>query len=419
MKNLLSISLVLLITATVSAQKINLTDCVKAAITTSHIVKNKSIYKTYYNLARKLNYLPNYPAISLNGKAAYQSDVVEFDFDLPIAGLSFPEIPHAQFQTSLDINQRLYDWGLTQALLEQNNISEQIQLLEIDITEDDIEKHIIELYLSILLSKGELTIHESIIATIDASISEVTKAVEHGMLISADIYKLENQKLVAEQKIIEISSKLNSAIARLSLLTGLPINHDSNFTMPEEQSQNWEIERPENLLFGYKKDALDILSRKMEIGRMSQMLAFSQLGYGRPGLNILSDQWDVFFIAGVKIKWEVLDYKKTKTIRNQISLQQEVISNQEEDFDMQLRSRIIELNKRIEAINQLIIKDLELVESSENISASSRERLSQGVASSREFIQDINAEKIYRINLELHKIQLVHAKLNMKSLTGN
>lgn len=419
MRKFLLINCAFLVMTMVAAQEVSLEKCVQEAKANSHLLRNESIYQSYYSLGDQINKLSNYPHLSLNGKAVYQSDVVEIDFDIPIAGVSFPQMPHAQYQTNININQRLYDWGLTRLLNDRNALEIDMKAADMTITGNLIEKSVNGIYLAILLSKKQLLIQDLVLVNIQASLTEVSKAVDNGVLLPSDLHKLQNLKLEAEQGRIEIDARLESLIGQMSLLTNMNLSKKNSFSVPGLPNSVWSLKRPENMKFAYQKEMLDIQSRKIEKSRMPQMFAFAQMGYGRPGLNFLSDQWDTYFIGGISVDWEIWDYGRAKKLKNQIRLQQEIIDNNEMDFNLQLQTRILDLNNSISAVNKLIVKDVELVENSAKVTESSKMRLAQGVVTSSEFIQDLNKEKLYRYNLELHKIQLVKAQLNMKSLTGN
>ncbi|MCD6347102.1 MAG: TolC family protein [Bacteroidales bacterium] len=375
MRNLVLIFCFFIVIPKVVAQEVSLSKCVQEAKANSHLLRNESVYRSYFSLGDQINQLSNYPRLSLNGKALYQSDVVEFDFDIPIAGISFPQMPHAQYQSNININQRLYDWGLTDLLNEGNALQMKMTASDMEIISNRIEQMVNGIYLAILLSKRRLLIQELVISTVQASIDEVSKAVDNGVLLPSDLHKLQNLRIEAEQERIEINAKLGSLIGQLNLLTDLDISKDDIFSVPETSSDKWTLHRPENMKFTYQQELFDIQSRKIDKVRMPQMVAFSQFGYGRPGLNFLSDQWDTYFIGGISFDWEIWDYGRSKKMKNQIRLQQEIISNQEKDFNLHLQTEILNLSNLISATNNLIIKDVELVENSAKITKSSKMRL--------------------------------------------
>ena len=73
----------------------------------------------------------------------------------------------------------------------------------------------------------------------------------------------------------------------------------------------------------------------------------------------------------------------------------------------------------MEKYEQMIVQDKEMVNISEKIRNLSSIRLNEGVVSSAEYLDDVNAEKMARLNLEVHKIQWIKAIINYYTEMGN
>jgi hypothetical protein len=69
-------------------------------------------------------------------------------------------------------------------------------------------------------------------------------------------------------------------------------------------------------------------------------------------------------------------------------------------------------------IESLLESDEQLIVLREKIKKAAAAKLVNGVISSTEFLAELNAERKARINFEMHKIQLVHAKINFLTITG-
>ena len=90
---------------------LQLTDCYEQARNMSPLQQQELMHQQIYELNLD-NHQSNYlPQLSLNGTGTYQSEVITIPGSTMIP--EYPQIPKAQFQVSLDLNQNIYDGGLT------------------------------------------------------------------------------------------------------------------------------------------------------------------------------------------------------------------------------------------------------------------------------------------------------------------
>ena len=73
----------------------------------------------------------------------------------------------------------------------------------------------------------------------------------------------------------------------------------------------------------------------------------------------------------------------------------------------------------IRKTERLIKRDEEIIELRAKISSSSSSQLGNGIITSTEYITELNAESKAKLDLEVHKIELVKAKLDYQSTLGN
>ena len=73
------------------------------------------------------------------------------------------------------------------------------------------------------------------------------------------------------------------------------------------------INRPELRALDAKSDLLELQNKQLTAGLMPRIGAFFQGGYGRPGLNMLEDSFSPFYVAGVRLSWNM---GKLYTLKN-------------------------------------------------------------------------------------------------------
>ena len=80
-----------------------------------------------------------------------------------------------------------------------------------------------------------------------------------------------------------------------------------------------------------------------------------------------------------------------------------------------MQNKIAEIRK----IEEMISRDLQIIELREKISKSTSSQLDNGVITSTEYLTELNAESKSKLYLQAHKIQMVKAKLDYKATIGN
>jgi len=151
---------------------------------------------------------------------------------------------------------------------------------------------------------------------------------------------------------------------------------------------------------------------------MPKLYGFGQAGYGRPGLNMLSNNFDKFYIVGAKLSWTPWDWSQSKRDRKIIDLQKQMIDNQKDAFIKGISIQSQNEIGNIKKIEILITKDMEIIQLREKILLSSSSKLQNGTIKSADYIDDLTNETQARIDLKRHQVQLIMAKFNYLVITG-
>jgi len=149
------------------------------------------------------------------------------------------------------------------------------------------------------------------------------------------------------------------------------------------------------------------------------LFGFGQIGYGKPGLNMLSDQFDSFYIVGAKVTWSITDMWKTSRDRKIISIQKDMVVVQEEIFKNAQDVQIEKEKADIEKYGSLIVKSREILRLRESIAQKSSSKFENGVITSNDYLTDQNAKTQTQISYDNYKLQLVKARINLLTLSGN
>lgn len=94
---------------------------------------------------------------------------------------------------------------------------------------------------------------------------------------------------------------------------------------------------------------------------MPQFSLFAQGGYANPGLNMLQDKFQAYYIVGARLNWNFGALYSFKNDRKKIHTEQEMIRNQQETFLFNTRLQLTEQTSAIQALHQQMTEDDEMI----------------------------------------------------------
>jgi outer membrane protein TolC len=165
----------------------------------------------------------------------------------------------------------------------------------------------------------------------------------------------------------------------------------------------------------------DVLSHQSKITGLAntpKLSAFAQGGYGRPGLNMLDNQFDFFYLAGLRFNWTIWNWRYNKTEQQTIALQQRSLAKQSETFVMGAQSQLLQQNAEIRNLENALAKDQNIVELRKRVREVSSAQVDNGVLTVHDYLSDLSAETQAVISRKTHEIQLVYAIINYNTTKG-
>jgi outer membrane protein TolC len=249
---------------------------------------------------------------------------------------------------------------------------------------------------------------------------QVQARVKNGAVLSTNADVIQAELLKAEQQQIELKAQRNASLQMLALLTGLPLTENTNLITPEVNiNTTASLEnRPETTLFNYQRQSIEASKDLAGIKLNPQFSAFAQLGYGRPGLNLLDNSFTDFYILGARLHWNIWDWNATKNEKQRLDIQKNLLQTQEDAFALNTNISLTQKENEINKMNALIDKDQAIISIRSKIKETASSQLHNGVITATDFVDDLNAENQARLNLELHRLQLVKAQVEYQNLLG-
>ena len=391
---------------------VNLEQCHESMLESYPIAMQKGIYQNTSDLKTKnikAGWLPN---AELKAQATYQSDVFEFELDMTLP-VDLPEVDKDQYKATVDINQMIYDWGRIKAARNVESLDLKVNQQSVQVELNKIKEQVNKFYFAILVLQKNEELLNLMFTDLKNKEKSVESAVKNGVLLSSDLSALKAEIIKVNQSIKEIKNQQLATIDVLAEITGMELTSGTKFEIPEYSVDNTgELNRPELTLFDLQKEKLDAGSKLVSKQNKPSVFAFSQLGYGKPGLNMMNDEFDSYYIVGVGVSWKFWDWNKTKREKQIFTLNKELVNTQENSFTTQLNMVLKNEKAKIDIYKDAIESDKEIIALREEVTQSAESKLDNGVITSTEYITEKSKETQAKLNFETHKIQLMQAKVN-------
>ncbi len=390
---------------------VNLWDCFELAVINHPLYKQKDLNTDLHQYSMSNISKSWYPDITLNGQASYQSDVVGFG--------NFTA-PHDQYKLALDISQQLFDGGMSkhQKEIENSNLDLRQQQLRLDF--HNVKQQVNTVFFNISILKKNIELNTLMIDELSEKLKTLLVSMQNGVILPENEYVLRAEILKIDQQRDELYCKLNAAVEILEKLTGIKINPDSEFRIPVNVApRDSIIERPEIQLFNFQKELIDKNTSLSYCRYRPRLFIFTQAGYGNPGLNMLNDEFDTYYIVGAGLSWNLFDWGENRNIRRMGNLQKEAINLNRQNFDRTISIALQNELANITYYQSSIQKDKKIIELKGKIKESAYSQLENGTITATEYLTEANAELQARIQLESHRILMVQSIINYQLIKGD
>ena len=397
-------------TANVNAQNIDIQFCYQKALANYPLSSQKESIRSIGELKIKslnTNYLPQ---VNINGQLSYQSDVTKIPIKIPL--ISIPEASKDMYKASLDINQLIWDGGMISAQKNLEDISTRAEQQNLETELYKLKERVNLFYFNILMLQKNTDLLEISKKDIQTKLLKIASGVKNGMLNESNADNLRAEIIKIDQKIIEIKSSKSVNIQMLNELCGIAITDYSVLSLPAivVNTTSFENLRPELKIFELTKSKLSLTSTILSTKLIPKIYGFGQLGYGRPGLNMLSNDFQSFYIVGAKLSWNIWNWNQTKNDKKILELQKDIINSSRETYQKNTKMAYQRDVAEIDKFTELILKDMEIIQLRTKIASNSSSQFENGYITSSDYLNDVNAATQAKINYEIHKIQLQKAK---------
>ena len=399
-----------------SAQQIiTLEQCYQQTAANYPMVKQRELIDSKNELEVKSINKANLPTIQLNAQATYQSDVTQVPARIP--GFEIDPPNNDQYKATLDVNQVIYNGGKTSARANIKQAENNTQKQQVEVSLYQLKQEVNAYYFTILQVQEQMALLESKSEVLTKRIDELQSGIANGAVLPASDQVLKAEQLKIKQQITGLKYQKRQYINQLSALTGDTLTDDAELQMPVNPIANSGI-RPELKYYDLQQQQLE--TSKTLIGKTNapNIYAFAQGGYGNPGLNMLDNTFQPFYMVGVKFNWTVFDWNQSKTDRQALQVAQEMVENQKETFTFNTNRKLDELQQEMDKNREIIATDNEIIALREKVLTASESQFKNGVITASDYIQELSNLFEAKTNKKTHEIQLAYAQANYNITQG-
>jgi outer membrane protein TolC len=352
----------------------------------------------------------NLPQLSFSGQATYQSEVVR----IPLPNI--PALSKDQYKVQAELSQNIYDGGNIkyQKELERATTATQQQQLEVNLYA--VKDRVNQLFFGILLADEQLKQNALRKTDIESGIHKMQGAVDNGTALRSSLDELKAELINTDQLQTQLTATKKGYVQMLALFINQPV---TTLEKPERIPIATAIKRPELHLYDEQQQSLTIREKQLRVNYLPKISAFAQGGYGRPTLNIISNNFGFYGLGGLRFSWGLNSLYTLKNNRQLLHINQQDLDVQKETFLFNTRLTLTQQQINAQQYDDLISQDEEIIRLRTSVKNAAVAQLENGVITSHDYISQVNAENLARQNLVLHEIQLLQVQYNSKNTSGN
>jgi len=357
------------------------------------------------------------PQVNITAQATYQNDVTQFPLKLP--NMNVEPLSKDQYKVFADVSQTIYDGGNIKNQKKLALAQSEIQNQQLAVDLDKLKERINQLYFGILQTDKQLSQLQLTKSDINEGIKKADAQLKNGVIFRSNLDVLKAELVKIEQKEIELQAIKQNFVQMLSYFIKKNIDENTQLETPEKILLTKNNNRSELKLFDTQKQLLETQRKIINTKNTPKLGAFFQGGYGKPGFNMLKNEFDLFYIGGIRLNIPISGFY---TQKNDLAL----LENQSQDIEIQrenflFNQNFIEIQQRndLEKIQNLIDKDDELITLRKSIKKASLAQLENGVITTNDYLREVTAEEQAILTKITHEIQYLLTQYNLKAQLNN
>lgn len=406
----------LLILQSNAQQQITLEACYQLVSENYPLVKQRALLDNKNALELDALDTAKLPQLNFDAEAWYQSDVTQIP--IPNSGVEPPN--NDQYRATLSVNQLIYHGGSIDASSKVKSAQLKTQQKQLEVSLYQLKQRINQLYFSILLSNESFSLLKAKEIQLETKLKEVKSGIQYGTILPSSDKMIEAELLRIKQQFLEINNNKKVLIETLSSIIGKPLSISTIFQEPNiSTSLTPTAQRPEMELFQLKKEEIESQELLIQKDNIPKLVGFASGGIGNPGLNMLDNTFEPFYIVGMKLNWNVFDWNANKKKRESLIINKDIVNNETEIFQLNTNIELNQYQTEIDKISKNIVIDSEIIQLRKDVLLATESQLKNGVITTSTYITELTNLFEAENMLVTHNIQLELAKANYNITQGH
>lgn len=363
------------------------------------------------------------PTVSVDGLLQYQSDVPTPPPFVP-GGQPLFLPPKGTVDASVRLDQRVYDPTISPRLaVEKARLAESQARVRTELF--GLRQEVNDAFFAAALLQERSRALAATITDFESRLRETTIRVREGAALASDAAAVEAALLQRRQDEDSLRANRISALRRLSNLTGRDIGDDDVLVTPDLETAVGEARRradlrsrPEFVQFAKTQDRLARERDAAANQDRPRLSAFAKGGVGRPGLNFISDEFEVYGMVGMQLHWKAWSWGTSGRETKALELQQEISNADEAAFTKALSRSADTDSTSIDRLQRALSLDDRIVDLREQIVRTSEIRFREGALTASEYVDrgtDLLEARFARAG---HRVELAEASARFLTSLG-
>lgn len=366
------------------------------------------------------------PQLSVDGYASHQSDVTRPTVGVP--GLDLPDLPKDRWQTTVDVQQRLYDGGEVarrRAVQEARHAEAQAG---VEVSLYELRSEVNSAFYAAFLLDKQAREFDALVTDLQARLAAARARVEAGTALGRDAAEIEAERVRADLRRDEARASRRAALAVLADLTGAPVDTTAVLVLPTAEPERSLSADPAVVAALRRRPEFEQLRRsRLRLEReveataaenRPRLFAFGQAGVGLPGLDQFRRSSDAFWQAGVRLEWRPWTWRSAGRRAAAFRLEQEVLETEEAALGRRLARAAATEREDIARLAAALADDRRIVELRIEVERQARAQYDEGVITTPEYVEARTDVLEARLELERHRVQLAQARSRYLTTLG-
>ena len=357
------------------------------------------------------------PQVAIYGQATYQSEVTR----LPGPATLVEPLSKDQYKVYGEINQTIFDGGVikSQAAIQKSGSQIEQQKLEVELYK--IKERINQIFFGVLLMDAQLVQVDLLKKDLRSSLAKTESAIRNGIAFKSNADILQAELLKSDQRIIEMKAARSAFLDMLGYFINQELNQNTLLATPQPVAadQMPTVKRPELMLYQFQNDLLGKQYNASSSRTLPKLGFFVQGGYGRPALNLLKNEFDFYYVGGLRFNWALSGFYNSSRDKQLLEVNTQIVNSQKDAFVFNTNLSLKQQGREVNKFQELINADNQIIALRTKIKNTSQAQHENGVISTSDFLRELNAEDAAKQNLLLHRVQLMLAQYSIQTTTGN